>query len=206
MKTNGMACICVLALLALGARVSAGEEAGAVKMKNDKDPVVSLQTSMGEIQVELYEDDAPNTVGNFVSLVEKKFYDGILFHRIIKDFMIQGGDPTGTGMGGPGYKFPDELTNNPNKNEQYALSMANAGANTNGSQFFLITKAGGTPWLNGKHCVFGQVIKGRDVVDKLGAVQTGAGDRPVQEVKIITAKVVSKRDHAYTVKDTVPGR
>jgi len=184
-------------LLCFGA--GAGE-AEAVKMKNDKDPVITLQTTMGEIQIELFEDDAPNTVANFVQLVEKKFYDGVVFHRVIKDFMIQGGDPEGSGRGGPGYRFADETADNPNKNVRYALSMANAGPNTNGSQFFIVTKEGGTPHLDGKHTVFGQVLKGRDVVDKIGTTPTDQRDRPVTEVKITAAKVVSKRDHPYAVK------
>jgi len=193
----------VLALVAVAGLLCYGAGAGdaaTTKMKNDKDPVVSLQTTMGEIQIELFEDDAPNTVANFVQLVEKKFYDGVVFHRVIKDFMIQGGDPQGSGMGGPGYRFADETANNPNKNVRYALSMANAGPNTNGSQFFIVTAEGGTPHLNGKHTVFGQVIKGQDVVDKIEATPVGAGNRPVTEVKITAAKVLSKRDHPYAVK------
>lgn len=177
--------------------------AGEPTIVDGKNPVVKMVTSAGEIELELFEDTAPNTVGNFMSLVEKKFYDGLIFHRIIKDFMIQGGDPTGTGRGGPGYKFPDEFANNPMKNDQYAISMANAGPNTNGSQFFIITKKGGTPHLDGRHTVFGKVTKGQEVVDKLGVSQTGAGDRPNPEAKIISLTVVSKQKHAYAVKDKV---
>jgi peptidyl-prolyl cis-trans isomerase B (cyclophilin B) len=167
-------------------------------------PIIALDTTAGEVQLELFEDDAPNTVNNFVQLVEKKFYDGLSFHRIIKNFMIQGGDPKGDGTGGPGYKFRDETKGNPNKNVQYALSMANSGANTNGSQFFIITNPEGTPHLDGRHTVFGKVIKGQDVVDKLGTSPTGANDKPNPEMKINVARVISKRSHPYAVRGTVP--
>jgi len=166
----------------------------------EANPVISMQTNVGEIEIELFEDAAPNTVANFVSLAEKGFYDGKIFHRIIKNFMIQGGCPQGSGTGGPGYKFGDEFKNNPHKHERYYLSMANAGPNTNGSQFFLITCTDGTHYLNGKHTVFGKVTKGQDVVDKLGNCKTRPGDRPDPEMKITTVKVISKRDHPYAVK------
>ena len=194
----------LFALLAVAMLVCvSGARAGEGPAIKDGNPVVKMSTSAGDIELELFESDAPNTVANFISLIEKKFYDGVIFHRIIKNFMIQGGDPKGTGMGGPGYKFPDEFANNPNKNEQYAISMANAGRNTNGSQFFIITKEGGTSWLNGKHTVFGKVIKGKEVVDKLGVSPTGAGDRPNPEVKIVSLTVISKQKHEYAVKDKV---
>ncbi len=125
----------------------------------------TFDTSRGQIVCELYARDAPNTVSNFVFLAREGFYDGTKFHRVIEDFMIQGGDPQGTGMGGPGYKFADELTNNPRKHKVGSLSMANAGPNTNGSQFFITHIA--TDWLNGKHTVFGQVKSGQDVVNKV---------------------------------------
>jgi len=166
----------------------------------EANPVVLLKTNAGEIQLELFEDAAPNTIGNFIALVEKGFYDNKIFHRVIKDFMIQGGCPQGTGTGGPGYKFADETKGNPNSHECYSLSMANAGPNTNGSQFFIVTKKDGTNWLDGKHTVFGKVIKGKDVVDKIGTCKTGGGDRPNPEMKIETATVVSKRNHPYAVK------
>ena len=166
----------------------------------EANPVVSMQTSAGEIVLELFEDAAPNTVGNFISLAESGFYNGKLFHRIIKDFMIQGGCPQGTGTGGPGYRFADEFKGNPHSVDRYTLCMANAGPNTNGSQFFIVTKADGCGWLTGKHTVFGKVTKGQDVVDKLGTCKTGPGDRPNPEQKITTVTVKSKRDHAYAVK------
>ncbi len=124
---------------------------------------VSMNTSKGIIEIELYPEHAPKTVNNFVFLAKEGFYDGILFHRVISDFMIQGGDPTGTGRGGPGYKFEDEFNGNPLKHERCVISMANAGPNTNGSQFFITHSP--QPHLNGKHTVFGKVKNGQDVVD-----------------------------------------
>jgi peptidyl-prolyl cis-trans isomerase B (cyclophilin B) len=136
---------------------------------------------MGAIAVELFDDDAPKTVANFKKLAGDGFYDGVIFHRVIPDFMVQGGDPTGTGSGGPGYTFEDEF--NENKVERGALAMANAGPNTNGSQFFIVT-ADATPWLDGKHTVFGRVTDGMDVVDAISAVDRDARDKPHQDVKI----------------------
>jgi peptidyl-prolyl cis-trans isomerase B (cyclophilin B) len=130
--------------------------------------VATFDTSRGRIVCELYPKDAPKTVNNFVFLAREGFYNGTKFHRVIADFMVQGGDPTGTGRGGPGYKFEDEVANNPRKHMVGSLSMANAGPNTNGSQFFITHIA--TDWLNGKHTVFGQVVTGQDVVN---AVQQG---------------------------------
>ncbi len=126
---------------------------------------VSMNTSKGIIELELYPEHAPKTVNNFVFLVKEGFYDGVTFHRVIEDFVIQGGDPTGTGRGGPGYKFEDELKNNPLKHMRGVISMANAGPNTNGSQFFITHSP--QPHLNGKHTVFGKVINGLDVVDAI---------------------------------------
>ena len=125
----------------------------------------TFHTSRGEIVCELYAKDAPKTVNNFVFLAREKFYDGTVFHRVLADFMIQGGDPTGTGRGGPGYRFEDETKGNPHKHQVGSLSMANAGPNTNGSQFFITHVV--TNWLDGKHTVFGKVTKGQDVVDKV---------------------------------------
>jgi peptidylprolyl isomerase len=146
---------------------------------------VRLMTSMGDITLQLYED-MPITAGNFQKLVMKGFYDGTIFHRIINGFMIQGGDPTGTGRGGPGYAIKDELTRK-NRNDRGTISMANAGPNTGGSQFFI--NLVNNNFLDGKHPAFGKVIEGMDVVDAMGKVKTGAMDRPLQEVKIIEAKV-----------------
>jgi cyclophilin family peptidyl-prolyl cis-trans isomerase len=141
----------------------------------------TLHTNHGAIEVELYPDDAPKTVENFVKLARDGFYDGVIFHRVIPDFMIQGGDPTGTGRGGPGYTFEDEP--NDHHVDRGALAMANAGPNTNGSQFFIVT-ADSCPWLDGKHTVFGRVTNGMDVVDAISNVDTEAGDRPRQDVVI----------------------
>ncbi len=135
----------------------------------------TLHTNAGPISVELFDEDAPKTVENFRRLSDEGFYDGLIFHRIIKDFMIQGGCPQGTGTGGPGYTFEDE----PNQHRvvRGALAMANSGPNTNGSQFFVVTAAE-CPWLDGKHTVFGQVTDGMDVIDKLESAETDAQDRP----------------------------
>jgi peptidyl-prolyl cis-trans isomerase B (cyclophilin B) len=124
---------------------------------------VTFDTSRGQIVCDLFAKEAPNTVNNFVFLAKEKFYDGTVFHRVINDFMVQGGDPEGSGRGGPGYKFADEFKGNPHKHKVGSLSMANAGPNTNGSQFFITHIA--TDWLDGKHTVFGQVTKGQDVVN-----------------------------------------
>jgi cyclophilin family peptidyl-prolyl cis-trans isomerase len=141
----------------------------------------TMLTNHGTIEIELYDDDAPNTVQNFTKLSGDGFYNGVVFHRVIEDFMIQGGDPTGTGSGGPGYQFDDER--NDHGVERGVLAMANAGPNTNGSQFFIVT-ADACPWLNGKHTVFGRVTSGMDVVDAISKVDTGPGDRPRDEVRI----------------------
>ncbi|MEW5843940.1 MAG: peptidylprolyl isomerase [Bacteroidota bacterium] len=134
---------------------------------------VSMNTSKGIIEIELYPEHAPMTVNNFVFLAKEGFYDGVSFHRVISDFVIQGGDPTGTGRGGPGYKFEDELKNNPLKHERGVISMANAGPNSNGSQFFITYSP--QPHLNGKHTVFGKVVNGINVVDEIEQ-----GDQMVQ--------------------------
>src|SRR5579859_1436231 len=141
----------------------------------------TLHTNHGAIALELHDADAPKTVANFVDLARKGFYDGVIFHRVIPDFMVQGGDPTGTGSGGPGYTFEDEL--NDHKVERGALAMANAGPNTNGSQFFIVT-ADACPWLDGKHTVFGRVTSGMDVADAISQVETGPGDKPREDVVI----------------------
>jgi cyclophilin family peptidyl-prolyl cis-trans isomerase len=135
----------------------------------------TMNTNQGSISVELFDDDAPETVANFRKLASEHFYDGVIFHRVIRDFMIQGGCPEGTGRGGPGYTFKDEI--NDHKIVRGALAMANAGPNTNGSQFFIVTTQS-APWLDGKHTVFGQVTGGMDVVDAIEALPTDRNDRP----------------------------
>jgi cyclophilin family peptidyl-prolyl cis-trans isomerase len=141
----------------------------------------TLETSLGAIEVELFPEDAPQTVANFERLAGDGFYDGVVFHRVIPDFMIQGGDPTGTGTGGPGYTFEDEPNEHPVV--RGSLAMANAGPNTNGSQFFIVT-ADECPWLDGKHTVFGRVTSGMDVVDSISNVPRDGRDRPREDVVI----------------------
>ena len=140
-----------------------------------------LHTSEGVIELELYPNEAPRTVENFRKLARDGFYEGVIFHRVIPDFMIQGGDPTGTGTGGPGYEFEDEF--NEHRVVRGALAMANAGPNTNGSQFFIVT-AEATPWLDGKHTVFGKVTSGMDVVDRICEAERDENDRPASPVAI----------------------
>ncbi len=154
-----------------------------------KNMSATMSTSMGDIKIELFAKDAPKTVENFTKLAEKGYYDGVIFHRVIKDFMIQGGDPTGTGTGGEsvfGATFEDEI--NSHKIVAGTLAMANRGPNTNGSQFFIVTESA-QPHLDGKHTAFGQVTEGMDVVKKIAAVQVGANDKPVTDVKITGIKV-----------------
>jgi cyclophilin family peptidyl-prolyl cis-trans isomerase len=145
-----------------------------------------LNTSEGRIELELYPDEAPKTVANFTKLASDGFYDGLIFHRVIPDFMIQGGCPEGTGTGGPGYNFEDEF--NEHKVDRGALAMANAGPNTNGSQFFIVT-APATPWLDGKHTVFGRVTSGQDVVDRISMVERDGRDRPLTAVTIESVEI-----------------
>ena len=151
-----------------------------------------FDTTEGSFKIKLFADKAPNTVANFVSLADgtktgKPFYDGTIFHRVIPDFMIQGGDPEGTGRGGPGYKFADEFHPSLNHSKPGILSMANAGPNSNGSQFFVTVAA--TPWLDNKHSVFGEVVEGYGVVEKISKVARGAQDRPKKEVRINSVKI-----------------
>ena len=149
-------------------------------------PTATIETSQGTIQLELFADDAPETVANFTRLAGEGYYDGLVFHRVIPDFMIQGGCPQGTGRGGPGYTFDDEI--NEHRIVRGTLAMANAGPNTNGSQFFIVT-AEATPWLDGKHTAFGQVTSGMDVVDAIESVETDRSDRPVELVRMESVKV-----------------
>jgi peptidyl-prolyl cis-trans isomerase B (cyclophilin B) len=146
----------------------------------------TLHTNHGAIAIELFDEDAPKTVDNFLKLSRDGFYDGVIFHRVIPDFMIQGGDPTGTGSGGPGYQFEDEF--NQHKVVRGALAMANAGPNTNGSQFFIVT-TDAAPWLDGKHTVFGRVADGMEVVDKIEASDTDQNDKPREEARIETVSL-----------------
>lgn len=180
MKKIGIIVIIALILLFVG-------YVGVKRM--NKEPVkVKLETSKGDIVLELY-SEMPVTAGNFEKLVKEGFYDEIIFHRVITGFMIQGGDPTGTGAGGPGYKIKDEFTDSElDQNNRGTISMANAGPDTGGSQFFI--NLVNNNYLDGKHPVFGRVVEGMDVVDAIAGVETGAGDRPVEEVKIIKATLL----------------
>ena len=143
-------------------------------------PTVTFETNQGTFIAEMFEDVAPKTAGNFLKLAREGYYDGIIFHRVISGFMIQGGDPTGTGTGGPGYQIPDEFAAGLAHTQKGTFSMANSGPNTGGSQFFITLAP--TPWLDGKHAIFGRVTTGLDIVDKIGVIDTGPGDRPREDV------------------------
>ena len=149
---------------------------------------IKFTTNKGVFVAEMFEDKAPLTTKNFIELVEKGFYNGIVFHRVIDGFMIQGGDPTGTGMGGPGYKIKDEFGEGLKHDDEGILSMANAGPNTGGSQFFITLAP--TPWLNGHHAIFGKVVEGMDVVRLIGVVPTDFRDRPREAVTMEKVEVV----------------
>ena len=163
------------------------KDKGAKKMTN---PIAVFETNHGTFEIELFEDKAPITVKNFTDLAEKGFYDGLIFHRVIDGFMIQGGDPNGTGTGGPGYTIPDEFHKDLKHDSEGVLSMANAGPNTGGSQFFITLAA--TPWLDGHHSVFGKVVKGMDVVREIGKVDTDFQDKPL--AKVVMEKVTIRRE------------
>ena len=150
----------------------------------------TIKTKKGDIRLSLFPEKAPVTVASFVNLIRHGFYDGLKFHRVIADFMIQGGCPKGTGTGGPGYTFKDECTPELKHDKPGVLSMANAGPGTNGSQFFITHKA--TPWLDGGYTIFGQVIEGQSVVDAIGVVERDASDRPLREVKILKVTIIKK--------------
>lgn len=176
------------------------------QQKKDKKKMVDsmnvavIQTNMGTIEIELFADKTPKTVENFVGLANKGYYNGVIFHRVIDNFMIQGGDPTGTGRGGQslwGGKFEDEIVPELKHSSEGILSMANAGPNTNGSQFFITLKE--TPWLDGRHTVFGKVIKGMDVVKAIGKVQTNQQDRPLKDV-VMEKVTIEKRPKQTTKK------
>lgn len=176
-------------------------------------PRVQMKTSQGDLELVLFEDEAPNTVANFIALAEKKFYDGLTFHRILPDFCVQGGDPKGDGSGGPGYRFNDEFFETWHRNVYGTLAMANSGPDTNGSQFFFNVKKGaeGNQALDHKHVVFGKVVKGQEVLDKLAAVKTTGpkkrpadpDGKPLEEQKILSVSVLRKRGHAYEVRGKI---
>lgn len=160
----------------------AAPESTAKQTAAKKNSIAKFETSKGNFTIELFEDKAPNTTKNFIDLVNKKFYDGLIFHRVIDGFMIQGGDPKGNGTGGPGYNIKDEFHPDLTHNSAGILSMANAGPNTGGSQFFITLEP--TPWLDKKHSVFGKVTSGLDVVQAIGKVKTGTNDKPLEDVVI----------------------
>lgn len=196
--------VVALFVFALGFHGEAKEKAKKEDKKAAKEMIAVFETNKGNFKIKLFPETAPKTVENFVGLAEgtkewtdpkgakqkKPFYDGLIFHRVIPDFMIQGGDPTGTGMGGPGYKFEDEFGGPHTFSKPGILAMANAGPNTNGSQFFVTVAA--TTWLNNKHTIFGEVTEGMDVVNKISLVPQGAQNRPVEPVTIKTIKIERK--------------
>lgn len=166
-------------------------EGGAARQKSgdhEKNRLAEFTTSKGKFTVELFEDKAPLTTKNFIALAEKGFYDNLIFHRVIDGFMIQGGDPNGNGTGGPGYTIQDEFSPELKHSAEGILSMANAGPNTGGSQFFITLDQ--TPWLDGKHAVFGKVTEGMDVVKAIGKVKTGANDKPTEQIVIEKITIV----------------
>jgi peptidyl-prolyl cis-trans isomerase A (cyclophilin A) len=186
-----MNCFILFALaliVCLATRTAQAQDKSPTSIAPNKDrPVAVFNTNRGVFKAELFTDLAPVTAGNFIDLIEKKFYDGTIFHRVIESFMIQGGDPSGNGTGGPGYKIKDEFGEGLVHGDAGILSMANSGPNSGGSQFFITLVA--TPWLDGKHAIFGRIVDGLDVVKAIGASPTGRGDRPIDEVKIITLTV-----------------
>jgi peptidylprolyl isomerase len=184
-KATFIILIIILILIIAGVIYKSKITGNMIKSNNN---LVLLKTSLGDIKIKLY-GDMPITTGNFKTLAEKGFYNGVIFHRIIDGFMIQGGDPTGTGMGGPGYTIKDEFTHKPsNKNNRGTISMANAGPNTGGSQFFI--NLVNNNFLDSKHPVFGEVIEGMDIVDKIAKQPKDSNDKPLKEIKIIEAKLV----------------
>lgn len=151
--------------------------------------IARFTTNMGEFDIELFEDKVPETTKNFIDLTEKGFYNGLIFHRVIADFMIQGGDPNGNGTGGPGYTIKDEFHKELRHDSEGVLSMANAGPNTGGSQFFITLVK--TPWLDGHHAVFGKVVKGIEVIRKIGVVDTDFRDKPLKDIVMESVKIIS---------------
>ncbi len=169
---------------------TAGKQVADSKESVKNNPLAVFETSKGTFKIELFSDKAPLTAGNFITLAEKGFYDGQIFHRVIDGFMIQGGDPKGNGTGGPGYMIKDEFSPLLKHNQEGILSMANAGPNTGGSQFFITLQA--TPWLDGKHSVFGKVVEGISVVKAIGKVKTNGADKPLDNVVIKKVSIVKQ--------------
>ena len=174
-------------LILLSGCASAPPTKAPVETKEEGKVNVTIQTTLGSIHAVLHKDKAPRTVENFTTLAKKNFYDGIIFHRVIPDFMVQTGDPTGTGTGGPGYKFADEFSPDLRHDKAGILSMANSGPNTNGSQFFITVKP--TPWLDGRHSVFGEVTEGMEVVQKIVNTPRDKQDKPIAEIKMLHVEI-----------------
>ena len=176
-----------------GTAVTSDTKAAAAAVEKENSAVktvkIKIETTQGDIYADLFAEDAPKTVENFVTLAKKGFYDGIIFHRVIPDFMIQTGDPEGTGRGGPGYSFADEFSPKLRHDEPGVFSMANSGPNTNGSQFFITVAA--TPWLDGKHSVFGKITQGMDVAMAISQASRDSGDRPVKTISMKKVTVLS---------------
>ena len=179
-----------LTLLLCSLCALAGFSAAADSTAGLKDVNIVISTTKGDIELALYPSKAPVTVANFLNLINRGYYKGITFHRVIPDFMIQGGDPTGTGMGGPGYRIKDEFGEGLAHDSEGILSMANAGPNTGGSQFFITLAP--TPWLNGHHAIFGKIVKGMDVVREIGSVATNFQDRPLDPVVMEKVEVLAE--------------
>lgn len=206
-RSAGWATVLVLVCAGCAGTIkTGGEKLPYTPSKPEPLPQVLMKTTMGDLKIELFEDSCPNTVANFVELVEKKFYDGLAFHRIIKDFCVQGGDPDGTGAGGPGYTLPAEFYDGYKKNEYGTLAMAKRDNTTdqNGSQFYFNVKKapGGNRDLDGKHVVFGKVIDGLEVLEKMANVQV-VGSSPQVPVKMLSVSVIKKRDHPYECKHRI---
>ena len=174
----------IVGFLTLSCSAPKAEETG-----KDEIVKIKIETTKGDIEADLFKSETPKTVKNFTDLAQKGFYDGIIFHRVIPEFMIQTGDPTGTGMGGPGYQFADEFSPKLRHDKPRMLSMANSGPGTNGSQFFITVKE--TPWLNGRHTVFGQVTKGQDVVDAIANAKRDGNDKPIETISMKKVTVLS---------------
>lgn len=206
-RSAGLAAVMVLLCAGCAGSIKTdGAKLPYTPSKPDPLPQVLMKTSMGDLKIELFEDHCPNTVANFVELVEKKFYDGLAFHRIIKDFCVQGGDPKGDGTGGPGYMLPPEFYEGYKKNEYGTLAMAKPGNTTDqsGSQFYFNVKKapGGNRELDGKHVVFGKVIDGLEVLEKMANVQV-VGSSPQVPVKMLSVTMIRKRDHPYECKQRI---
>ena len=178
---TGIVLLLAISFTIAGEKTESADTVDEVKKgKEVEEQLVVIETTMGVMKARLFREKSPETVKNFQTLIEKGYYDGIIFHRVIENFMIQGGDPTGTGTGGPGYKIKDEFHPDLKHTKKGLFSMANSGPNTGGSQFFITLVA--TPWLNNKHAIFAEVTEGIDILEAIGKVKTGRGDRPVKDV------------------------